>query len=902
MPQITISLAAKNPLSRLAATLLLWQMTCCLLPAAADDAPAVATASLGPVSSVEQLAPFTFGKEVNPWSPRRVTLAPARWIWLPSARTLPNTFVLFRKELTLSEKPTRAVGWIAADSRYRLSVNGQRIQWGPAPCDPRQLDADPLDISSALRPGKNVIGVEVLYYGLGDGTWPAGKPGLLFNAVIEAAEARTQRVVSDESWQCMVDRAHPPGHAKRWFLRALQEEFDARQHPQGWDSPDYQPDDHWTAAMLLDCPADKPPSSGHYASNDLVDYVAPAHSALRARQIPLVKEVDVPVAHLADSGRVRWNRDPRDWFDFRMPGSFQIAREAIAEAIEPGAWRLPATPAGTGVFATFEFREQVVGFPHFEIDAPAGTTIELMVQEAHDPKATIWLDTQFYAWSRYVCREGVNRFEPFDYESLRWMQLHIRNASRPVILRKIGVRRRLFDWPHEPVVRTSEPALQRLIDASINTLRNSAIETIVDGMARERQQYSGDGGHQLIAIRTVFGEPRLSRRFLRTFSEGQAPEGYFLDSWPAFDRLARVAQKQIDGAYWGPLLDHGVGFNFDCWKHYLETGDRDALVEPYPRLARFADYLKTLRGKDGLLPVEGLGIPTVWIDHVAYHKQRDKQCAFNLYAAAMLRHALAPMAELFDQRERAGGFRKLGDELLDATRRRFWSGQEGLFVDNLPWLDEDREIHTSDRALANAILFDQCPGGRTEASVRELAGCPKRMGFSYPCNACWRLWALAKVGRGDVVVRDFRERWATMRSVLENNTLQEDWQVRPDSGSQWSHCAVAPLFVLAQDIAGIRPASPGYARCEIRPQLADLNDLELVVYTPRGPIHFAAVSTAQGHKLRLTLPERIEAELLLPPRSAQSVSLPAIAGDAPSGLKRFRLTAGQANELFVKRP
>src|SRR5258708_3897885 len=64
-------------------------------------------------------------------------LAPAKWIWYPSARCLANTFVLFRRAFQLSAKPRRAVGWIAADSRYRLEVNGRRVQWGPAPCDPR---------------------------------------------------------------------------------------------------------------------------------------------------------------------------------------------------------------------------------------------------------------------------------------------------------------------------------------------------------------------------------------------------------------------------------------------------------------------------------------------------------------------------------------------------------------------------------------------------------------------------------------------------------------------------------------------------------------------------------------------------------------------------------------------
>jgi hypothetical protein len=86
--------------------------------------------------------------------PTPMTLAPAQWIWMPSDRTLSNTFALFRKEIELKEAPVRALGWVTADSRYRLSVNGQRVQWGPAPCDPRQLDVDPCDLTALFKPAR----------------------------------------------------------------------------------------------------------------------------------------------------------------------------------------------------------------------------------------------------------------------------------------------------------------------------------------------------------------------------------------------------------------------------------------------------------------------------------------------------------------------------------------------------------------------------------------------------------------------------------------------------------------------------------------------------------------------------------------------------------------------------
>ncbi|MCR5520091.1 MAG: alpha-L-rhamnosidase, partial [Bacteroidales bacterium] len=134
-----------------------------------------------------------------------LNLEPAKWIWYPSERTLQNTFVLFRKDFTLGEVPGEAKGWIVADSRYRLFVNGERVQWGPAPSDPRWQEADPVDIAPYLRKGINTIAVEVCFFGSGDGTAPIGKPGLLLKIGIG-----NQNIISDPSWSCSLARSWEP--------------------------------------------------------------------------------------------------------------------------------------------------------------------------------------------------------------------------------------------------------------------------------------------------------------------------------------------------------------------------------------------------------------------------------------------------------------------------------------------------------------------------------------------------------------------------------------------------------------------------------------------------------------------------------------------------------------------
>jgi alpha-L-rhamnosidase len=241
-----------------------------------------------------------------------------------------------------------------------------------------------------------------------------------------------------------------------------------------------------------------------------------------------------------------------------------------------------------------------------------------------------------------------------------------------------------------------------------------------------------------------------------------------------------------------------------------------------PSLMKFSNYLEKLRGMDGLLPVENLGVPTVWIDSEAYNSQRHKICSFNIYAAAMYKVALEPLCELSEVGN-SKYCRKLSSELMGAVVEKFWHKTENVFIVNLPWLNEERTPRYSDRSLAMALLYGLCPENKTERSVEILAECPKELGQSYPANAVWRLRALAKYGRIDIVLNEIRNKWAKLEAVLLNNTLPEGWFQTSDDSTQWSHAAIAPLLVLYMDIAGIRPLKPGFEEIVIRPQLQDIS-------------------------------------------------------------------------------
>jgi alpha-L-rhamnosidase len=818
-------------------------------------------------------------------------LAPAQWIWYPSERCLPNTFVLFRKAIELSEPPRRATGWIAADSRYLLDVNGQRIQWGPAPSDPRWMEVDPLDLTAHLKAGTNVFGATVLFYGMGDGTWTSGKAGFIFRLEIERKDGTVEVICSDGTWLSHLARSWQPGHYKRWYLRCLQEEFDARRYPYGWTTPAYKPDGEWLPAMLLPDVSAKDPaicSSYNDYAYDLRGNEKVA--ALRPRAIPLMEETVIPAAQLSEAFRINWHRPPAEYFECLTPHSFDATTLPTPGQISPGAYEI-MLDGRSGTALTFGFDEQIVGWPMFTIEAPEGTVIELMVQEHHRPGNAVLLNSHFHSWARFTCRAGKNVFEAFDYESVRWMQLHIHGTTGRAIVRDVAVRRRKYPWPHKPEIACSDPAIQKLVAATLNTMDNSAQETAVDGMGRERQQYSGDGGHQMHALYYSVGETRLPGRYIATFSQGITHEGFFLDCWPAYDRLARLWERETDSSYWGPLVDHGIGFNFDCWHHMLQAGDDPSLREAYPRLLRFFRFLQKSMVDSGLIPAEHLGVPSVYIDHLAYKQQRHKQCALNLYTAIMMLHALAPLCKFYGDTEWAAEVQRQAQELIAATVKRFWSTKERAFVVNLPWLQEEQEIRFCDRSAALALMYDICPDGDWHRSLALLTESPANLGISYPANTGWRYWGLAAGGRTDVILNDLRTRWMAMDSVGLNNSLQEFWVEQPDGGSVMSHCAVVPVYSLFMDFAGIRPVEPAFRRCVIRPQPADLEELALTAWTAQGPLKFHSKGRRGNRELAITLPAHCEGQLLVSKR--ETLSLRKVAGPDCWGNIAYDLPQGK---------
>ena len=67
---------------------------------------------------------------------------------------------------------------------------------------------------------------------------------------------------------------------------------------------------------------------------------------------------------------------------------------------------------------TFAREEQVVGWPCFTVEAPAGTVIEILVHEAHRPHTSFLMNTHFNSWTRFICREGFEHHVAANFSTI----------------------------------------------------------------------------------------------------------------------------------------------------------------------------------------------------------------------------------------------------------------------------------------------------------------------------------------------------------------------------------------------------------------------------------------------------------------------------------------------------
>ena len=159
----------------------------------------------------------------------------ARWISKAECNSQTNSWLCFRKKVSLDSVPESLVARIAADTKYWLWINGEMVvREGGLKRGPSIGDGyyDKVDIAPYLKEGENVLAVLVWYFGRsGFSHMSSGACALLFEA-----EGPGIEILSDESWEASVEHSFQTASCPLPNMRLPESNirFDARCYPTDW--------------------------------------------------------------------------------------------------------------------------------------------------------------------------------------------------------------------------------------------------------------------------------------------------------------------------------------------------------------------------------------------------------------------------------------------------------------------------------------------------------------------------------------------------------------------------------------------------------------------------------------------------------------------------------------------
>ncbi|MFC2109719.1 LamG-like jellyroll fold domain-containing protein [Bacteroidota bacterium] len=369
-----------------------------------------------------------------------VVNAQSQWIWQQEDGPA-NTWMAFRKTITIDAVPSEAMVNISVDSKYWLWINGEMVLFegglarGAAP---NTTYYDPVDLAPYLKQGENTIAILAWYFGrTRKSHLDSGKGGLYVSADWNSD------LNTNTSWKMKLHPAYDPnsgGGGADNRITPYSVKFDARNALGDWT------DSAWYTVGYDDSNWDTPTEKGAINSQ--------------------------PWGNLVERAIPQWNdRGLTDYPSMTVNGS---------------AIQLPYTNNSGStitVKAKLPFNQQIT--PYIKLNATSGKTI------------VIDTDNNFHLLkSTYISKNGVQEFEGYT-----WFNGHIVEYSIPS---GVEVQELKYRWTGVGDMtgnfECDDQFYNRLWWMARNTLYICARDGYMDCPDRERALWIGDVGDQTGAI------------------------------------------------------------------------------------------------------------------------------------------------------------------------------------------------------------------------------------------------------------------------------------------------------------------------------------------------------------------------------------------------------------------
>ena len=730
----------------------------------------------------------------------------AEWISHPEIKDKPSVVIHLRQSLPLETVPATLFAQVSADNRFILYVNGERVADGPATSDLAHWRYRRVDIAPFLRRGTNDIAAVVWNFSMPSGPMSqiSARTGFYFKAEDETYASLN----SGPAWRVRLDLGHKSasgmGQINKqfkglYYVASAPETIDAGSADWGWTTGPLQPDGRWLAA------------------------------------IPAVDAGQAPPWNLTS--------DPLPGMKYHQVDSGKVVRTDLA-ALRDFPSRAVTIPAQSHVKLLIDRGDMVAAYPVLSVADGKGATIKVTYAEAlYDANSKKGVrdevgDRVIKGIFDTLTADGEARaFAPLRWRVWRFLELDVQTLDVPLTLQGLATYETGYPFQQRASFASNDAALNKIWEIGWRTAVVDAHETYMDSAYWEQLQYVGDTRLQMLISYAVSGDDRLAVNAIDTIGWSDRNDGLTDGAYPSRGRNVIAPFSLI----WIGMLDD----------YYQRQPDTAVVARNLPRARRIlAWYAKYLH------PSHLLGKNPTWnfIDWVGQSSgQRDVFPSFDANGESCLTTffylgALQQMARL----EQALGDQQAGMEdaaqakdILTALRSKCWSSERGMYADD-PSLTK-----FSQHSNALAILYNV-------ATPSEAGGILSRItsgnGIAAPNGVIpvsyYFAWYLARAslhaGHGELYPGMLKT-WRDLLALNFSTWPEEYGDTRSDTHAWSAH----PTADLLEIVAGVVPASPGYASARIAPHLGALTMLDAKVETPAGTVSVSYRIT--GGKLLATI-------------------------------------------------
>lgn len=810
-----------------------------------------------------------------------VTQWAAKWIWTHDPTRKPFHSCYFRKTFFVERPNIAARIHCAADSKYRLWVNGDYIGFGPARGHPEHPYYDTRTIT--LKKGLNTLAFLVEHYSV-----PTGIFASVRGALICQIESKGRVLAAtDCTWKALTADAYRPLPGN-----LFPECFDARIEPERWYKNSFD-DSSWPDAVEIS-------GAGLFRRKNL----AP-------RPIPLIEEKRLPPFRILNAGNC-WSDNRKCWTDEDNIGE-DLWNMKLGPAktghLSP-ALKFPcAFPdrlaiklgAGEGFYLVLDSGMETLGSPEISVSGHAGMIVDLGYSEClwNNRVPTLWQSPSLKQSDRIILRDGTTRHRINQPRGFRYMIMRFVNNSegaRAVVLNSVEVYEALYPAKASGSFRCSDDILNRIYKLSARTVNLCMEDSFTDCPWRERSQWAGDAQPEAIFNYYCFGAYDLARKAVLEFTSGNTSEGWIPGVFPI--------SKPFNLPTWGMRIPVIV------WEYYLYTGDRKTLIASYEGVRRQMDWLARHTDRNGLFVCrDGWN----FVDWTGVDDRYADGAVQGWYLQALL--YCAKIAQELKEQEAALNYRRRAALLRKSIAGLYWSpdkkafrkyrpaspnlppgasteliGQHENFLFSLLGIGSARQRRLALDAMKGVTGF-YIPniGDYQSAHLQEHHGNyigEEIIRIGSPFWSFYALLSLMEAGRDMAAIEYIRLCWGLMLE-FGATSCWEMWDRHTSLCHGWS---AAPAMILPAYVLGVKPLRPGFRLFEIRPRLCDIIWAQGSVPSPAGQIsvswRISGLHNRRWH-ISVKVPDGLSAVLVVP-----------VEFSLGQNNRRFHLKEGQHNFSF----